>query len=126
MGKTIAIVGASSDRRKFGNKAVRAYRDGGWVVYPVNPRADEIEGIKAYHSLKEVPEPIERVSMYVPTSVGLSMLDEIAAKRPGEVFLNPGSESDELIRAMRAQGLNVINACSIVNIGLTPEMYSDE
>lgn len=126
MSKTIAVVGASSDRRKYGNKAVRAFRDGGWVVYPVNPRAEEVEGIKAYHLIADVPEPIDRVSMYVPASVGLLMLDEIAAKQPGEVFLNPGSESDELIRAARARGLNVINACSIVNIGLTPEMYPDE
>ena len=44
--RTVAIVGASADRRKFGNKAVRAYLRQGWKVYPVNPNRDEIEGIR--------------------------------------------------------------------------------
>jgi predicted CoA-binding protein len=126
MGKTIAIVGASTDRKKYGNKAVRAFRDGGWTVYPVNPKADEVEGLRCYRSLGEVPEAIDRVSMYVPASAGLSMLDDIAAKRPAEFFLNPGSESPELVQAAQAKGLNPILACSIVNIGLRPEMYPDE
>jgi len=126
MSKTIAIVGASSDRRKYGNKAVRAFRDGGWVVYPVNHRADEIEGLKAYASIKEVPGPVDRVSMYVPPSIGIGMLDDIAAKRPAELFFNPGSESEELLQAARQRGLTAINACSIVNIGLRPEMYPDD
>lgn len=125
MPKTIAIVGASTDRKKYGNKAVRAFRDGGWTVYPVNAKADEIEGLKCYHSIDEVPEPIDRVSMYVPAAVGKKLLDAIASKRPAEFFLNPGSEDTELIAAAKAKGLNVINACSIVNIGLRPEMYPD-
>ncbi|GMU91624.1 MAG: hypothetical protein AMXMBFR4_06820 [Candidatus Hydrogenedentota bacterium] len=126
MPKTIAIVGASSDRRKYGNKAVRAFRDGGWTVYPVNAKADEIEGLKCYHSIEEVPEPIDRISMYVPATVGKKLLDAIASKRPTEFFLNPGSEDTELIAAAKAKGLNVINACSIVNIGLRPDMYPDD
>lgn len=126
MPKTIAIVGASTDRRKYGNKAVRAFRDGGWTVYPVNTKADEIEGIKAYRSVAEVPGELTRVSMYVPPAVGKTMLDEIARKNPQELFLNPGSEDDEIIAMAKEKGLNVINACSIVNIGLRPEMYPDE
>jgi hypothetical protein len=126
MPKTIAIVGASTNRRKYGNKAVRAFRDGGWTVYPVNSTAKEIEGLKCYRSIEEVPEPIDRVSMYVPAAVGKTLLDAIAAKRPAEFFLNPGSEDSELIAAAKAKGLNVINACSIVNIGLRPEMYPDQ
>ena len=126
MGKTIAIVGASTDRKKYGNKAVRAFRDGGWTVYPVNPKADEIEGLRCYHSVRDVPEPIDRVSMYVPAAAGLDMLDDIAAKSPAEFFLNPGSESPKLVEAARAKGLTPIQACSIVNIGLRPEMYPDE
>lgn len=126
MSKTIAIIGASADRKKYGNKAVRAFRDGGWIVYPVNAQSAEIEGLKAYPSIAEVPAPVDRVSMYVPPSVGVTMLDAIAAKRPAEFFLNPGSESPELIAQAQRLGLNAINACSIVHIGLRPDMYSDE
>jgi predicted CoA-binding protein len=126
MSKTIAIVGASNDRRKYGNKAVRAFRDGGWTVYPVNPNEPEVEGLKAYASIRDVPEPLDRVSMYVPAKVGMSLLDDIAAKKADEVFFNPGSDSPELLEQARQKGINPIRACSIVNIGLRPEMYPDE
>jgi hypothetical protein len=124
--KTIAIVGASTDRSKYGNKAVRAFKQGGWTVYPVNPAAREVEGLPGYASVKDVPEPIDRVSMYVPAKIGKTMLPDIAAKKPKEFFLNPGSEDDELVEQARSLGLNPIQACSIVNIGLRPEMFGDE
>ena len=123
---SIAIVGASADRSKYGNKATRAFVQGGWTVYPVNPKADRVEGIQAYTRLADVPEPIDRISLYVPPAVGLAMIEEIAAKNPGELFLNPGSESEALVEAARAHGLNPIQACSIVNIGLRPDMFPDE
>lgn len=126
MPKRIAIVGASNNRRKYGNKAVRAFRDGGWEVFPVNPGCDEIEGLPAYASVADVPGPIDRVAMYVPPRAGLAMIDDIAAKAPAELFLNPGTESPELVAAAEARGLNVIQACTIVNIGLRPDMYPDE
>lgn len=125
MGKTIAIIGASQDRSKYGNKAVRAFHDGGWTVYPVNPKADAIEGLKAYPSISDVPEPIDRVSMYVPPAVGMALLDAIAAKQPAELFFNPGSDDPEVVEAARRKGLNAVVACSIVNIGLRPDMYPD-
>ena len=122
---SIAIVGASTDRRKYGNKAVRAFKQGGWTVYPVNPGAAEVEGIPAFRSVAEIPGPVDRVSMYVPAQTGLAMLPDIAAKGPVEFFLNPGSESPELVAAARALGLNPLLACSIVNIGLRPEQFPD-
>ena len=126
MSQTIAIIGASTDRAKYGNKSVRAFKDGGWTVYPVNAKADEVEGLKAYASISDVPDPIDRVSMYVPPAVGKTMLDAIVEKHPGEFFLNPGSEDAELVELATAKGLKPIQACSIVNIGLRPEMYPDE
>lgn len=123
---SIAIVGASTDRSKYGNKATRAFAQGGWTVYPVNPAVDMVEGLPAYKSLAEVPEPIDRVSMYVPPAVGLKMLEDVAAKHPDEFFLNPGSESEALVEAAKAHGLTPIQACSIVNIGLRPDMFPDE
>ncbi len=123
---SIAIVGASTDRKKYGNKAVRAFKQGGWTVYPVNPGAAEVEGLPAFRSLAEIPGPVDRVSLYVPPQAGLAMLPDIAAKNPAEFFLNPGAESPELVEAARALGLNPLLACSIVNIGLRPEQFPDE
>ena len=119
--KTIAIIGASADRSKFGNKSVRAHQQQGYTVYPVNPKADVIEGLKAFKSLDEVPPgKLDRISVYLPPQVGLAVLPEIAARGCDELWLNPGSDSDELVEAARAKGLNVIQACSIVDVGVSP------
>ena len=121
---TIAIVGASQDRSKFGNKAVRAFRDEGWDVYPVNPGLTEVEGIPAYPDLTSVPvEYLDRVSLYVPPRVGLDVIKKVAMKHVGELWLNPGTASPELVSRARALGLNVIQGCSIVDIGRLPSEY---
>lgn len=125
MNKTIAIVGASVDRSKYGNKAVRAFTQGEWTVYPVNPSIKKVEGLQSYASIADVPEPIDRISMYVPPNIGRKMLAAIAAKSPQEFFLNPGSEDADLVREAEALGLHPIQACSIVNIGLRPDLFPD-
>ena len=123
---TIAILGASTDRSKYGNKAVRAFAARGYHVYPVNPKATEIEGLQAYPSLAAIPAGValDRISVYLPPAVGLKVLPEIAARGCHELWLNPGSESDELVAAAEKQGLNVIQACSIVDIGLSPSQFA--
>ncbi len=118
---TVAILGASADRSKFGNKSVHAHQQQGYTVYPVNPKADVIEGLKAFKSLTEVPAgKLDRISVYLPPQVGMVVLPEIAARGCDELWLNPGSDSDELVEAARAKGLNVIQACSIVDVGVSP------
>ena len=86
---TVAVLGASQDRRKFGNKAVRAYLESGMTVLPVNPREATIEGLVAYPNLDSISEPLDYVSVYLPPAVGLQMLPAIAAKKPREVCSTP-------------------------------------
>jgi predicted CoA-binding protein len=118
---TVAILGASADRSKFGNKSVRAHQQQGYTVYPVNPKADVIEGLPAFKSLADVPAgKLDRISVYLPPHIGLAVLPEIAARGCDELWLNPGSDSDELVAAAREKGLNVIQACSIVDVGVSP------
>lgn len=117
---TVAIIGASNNRNKFGNKAVRAFRQQGYTVYPVNPNETEIEGIPAYKSIADVPVRPRMVSVYLPPPVLLEVLPAIAAKGCDELWLNPGTESDEVLAEAGRLGLNVIQACSIVGVGLSP------
>jgi predicted CoA-binding protein len=126
MGKpTVAILGASADRRKFGNKSLRAHLRAGYDVYPVNPYADVVEGHPAYARLADVPVALDRISVYVPPQVGMTLLDEIAEAKAGEVYFNPGSKTPELLRQARARGINAIADCSIVALGLSPSQFSD-
>ncbi len=120
MPKVVAVIGASSDRRKFGNRAVRAYLDEGYQVVPINLHEQEIEGLKAYRSVLDVPGPIDMASFYVPPEVGERVIAEVAARQIPEVWLNPGSESDELIARARALSIRPIVACSIIAIGQNP------
>ena len=118
---TVAILGASADRAKFGNKAVRAYLAQGYQVFPIHPKAQMIEGLQAYHSILEVPaDRLDRASLYLPPEIGLQVIEEIARKPVREVWLNPGAESPALIARARELGLNVIVGCSIVDIGINP------
>ncbi len=116
--------GELDDRSKYGNKAVRAFRDQGWEVFPIHPTLTEVEGMPAFPDLDAVPVPrLDRVSFYVPPSIGLKLIDAVARKPIGEVWLNPGSESPELAARAEALGLNVIQACSILDIGQQPWKY---
>ena len=118
--RTVAIIGASNDRSKYGNKSVRAHLKEGFTVYPVNPKETEVEGLTAYKSISDLPVRPNRVSIYVPPPVVLKLLPDIAAKGCDELWLNPGTESEEVLREAERLGLNVIQACSIVAIGISP------
>jgi predicted CoA-binding protein len=119
-GKTVAIIGASSDPRKFGNRALRAFRRKGYTVIPINPNEAQVEGLKTYRSVLDVPGAIDMATFYVPPAIGEQVIAEVARKGIPEVWLNPGSESDELIRLARALKVEPILACSILGIGENP------
>ena len=118
--KSIAIIGASNNRNKFSNKAVRAYLQKGYKVYPVHPLLEIVEGVKAYKSVLDIPEDVEIASFYVPSSVGLKVLEETAQKGIKKIYLNPGAESNELVKKAKDLGIDVILACSILAIGMSP------
>ncbi len=118
--KTVAVIGASNDRSKYGNKAVRAYLRMGFKVYPVNPKEETVEGLKSYSSILDIPVEIDRATLYVPPKVGMKIIEEIAQKGVGEIYFNPGSESDELVDKAHTLGLKSILACSILAVGLDP------
>ncbi len=117
----MAVIGASNDRRKFGNKAVRAFLQQGYTVYPVNPRETAVEGLPAFRSIAGVPARPDRVSIYVQPRVALRILPDIAARGCDELWLNPGADAPEVVAEAERLGLNVIRACSIVGVGVSPE-----
>jgi len=119
----VAIIGASADRRKFGNKALRAFRQQGFTVVPIHPTASEVEGEKAYRSVLDYPGSIDEVSIYLPAHASLPVLDEIASKGIPVVWLNPGADEPHVVVRARALGLNPRVACSILAIGDSPIRY---
>jgi hypothetical protein len=120
MGKTVAVVGASNNRDKFGNKALRAFQAEGHRVIPINPSERSVEGIPAYASVLDVPGSIDMATVYVQPDVTLRLLEEFEKKQIAEIWVNPGAENDEVIAEARRRSLKVIFACSIVGIGRSP------
>jgi predicted CoA-binding protein len=120
MKKTVAIIGASGNRGKYGNKAVRAFLKQGYTVYPVNLSEAEVEGLAAFRSVLDVPVRPDMVSIYIPPQQLLKILPDIAAKGCGELWINPGAESPEVLAEAERLGLNVVQACSIVGVGGSP------
>ena len=123
MAKVVAIIGASRNRGKFGNKALRAFERQGYIVIPINPHETEVEGHRAFASVLDVPGTIDMATMYVPGRVGVTVIEELAKKGVPEVWLNPGADDDEVIERAHDLGVRTIQACSIIGIGESPSRY---
>ena len=121
--KTVAVIGASGNRDKFGNKALRAFAKRGYTVIPINPRESEVEGCRTYASVLDVPGAIDLATMYVPPRTGVRVLEELAKKGVGEVWLNPGADSSDVVGRARELGLRARQLCSILAIGESPSDY---
>ena len=100
---------------------MRAFVWQGYTVYPVNPKESQIEGLSVFKSIIEVPTRPDLISVYLPPSVLLKVLPDIAARGCDELWLNPGTDSEAVLAAAERLKLNVIQACSIVAIGLSPD-----
>ena len=118
--KVVAVIGASSDPRKFGNRAVKAFRRQGYTVVPINPTESVVEGLKTYASVLDVPDDIDMATFYVPPDIGEKVMPDVAKKKIPEVWLNPGAESESLVRLARSLQVEPIIACSIIGIGENP------
>ncbi len=118
--KTVAVIGASNDRSKYANKAVRAFLKAGYEVFPVHPAQTEVENLACYKTILDVPERPNLVSVYVGPSRLIQILPDIAAKGCDELWLNPGTESDEVFLKAEELKLNVVETCSIIAVGFSP------
>jgi uncharacterized protein len=118
-GDAFAVVGASKDRTKYGNKVLRAYLQAGKKVFPINPRETEIEGLACYPDLASLPEAVHGVSIVTPPAVTEKLIPQIAAVGIKHVWLQPGSETAAAMERAAELGLNTIGGgqCVLVTLG---------
>ena len=110
-----AVVGASQDRNKFGNRIFRSLRDSGYVVYPVNPGIGKVEGTRAYPTLADLPEMPEVIDLVVPPSVAEQIVKEAEQLGLTRIWMQPGAESEAAIAYCQEHGIQVIyDACAMV------------
>jgi predicted CoA-binding protein len=116
--KVWALVGASTNPEKYGNIILHNMANAGYKIYPVNPRATEIDGYKCYPGLASLPEKPAVVNFVLPAKMALPFLEEAARLGIRTVWFQPGAESAEAISRAEELGLQVIyNACCMVAKG---------
>ena len=101
-------------------KALRAFQAEGHTVIPINPHERDVEGLKTYASVLDVPGSIDMATVYVQPHIAMQLLDEFEQKGIPEVWINPGAETDEMIATARKRKSKVIFACSIIGVGRSP------
>jgi predicted CoA-binding protein len=117
-----AVVGASTNREKYGNKVLRAYMEKGLEVHPINPKAEEVEGLASYAGLAELPVKVRGISVITPPKVTALVVEEAARQGVEYLWMQPGAESPEAVRRAGELGLKVIadGSCFLVESGVHP------
>lgn len=118
-GKTFAVVGASTNREKYGNKVLRCYQQNKLNVYPVNPRAEIIEGLKCYPDLKSIPEKVDGISVIIPPKFSIELVKEAESLGIKNIWFQPGAESQVALNHANKAGITAIGdgSCILVALG---------
>jgi len=125
-GGTYAVAGASNDPAKYGNRVLKAYRRAGYAVYPINPKANEIEGLLAYPDVTSLPRPVHGLSIVTPPAVTVKVVDDAINAGIGHVWMQPGAESPAAVEKAEAAGLNVIANGPCVLVAMRRKSDRDE
>jgi predicted CoA-binding protein len=118
-GSPFAVIGASADRSKYGNKVLRCYLQHGKTAHPIHPSAREVEGIPAFRSVADVPGEIHAASIITPPPVTERLIPELHGKGIEHVWMQPGAESAKAVAEAKRLGMNVIagGPCLLVVLG---------
>ena len=118
-GRRFAVVGASQDRAKYGNKVLRAYLQNNLEVFAVNPSADEVEGLQAYSDLASLPDSVDGVSIVTPPEVTERAVEQAIQLGVENIWLQPGAESQTAITHAERAGVNLLSGgpCVLVALG---------
>jgi predicted CoA-binding protein len=116
------VVGASTNREKYGNKILRCYLQHGKNAIPINPGEARIEGVPCAASISDLSPEVESVSMITPPAVTLKLVPLAIEKGIKNIWMQPGAEHPEAVALCRENGINVIadGSCLLVVLG-----YSD-
>lgn len=127
-GKVFAVVGASKDRSKYGNKVLRCYLQHGLNAYAVNPKETEIEGQVCVPDLASLPEAVHGVSIITPPHITEGIVAQAAEADIGHVWMQPGAQSDRALELGDELGLNVIGdgSCLLVVLGYNDQWISEQ
>lgn len=110
----VAVLGASPKPARYANQCVRLLKEHGYRVTPLHPRFDEVEDLPVTHSLAEIGDRVDTLTLYVGPHLLAKQADEIVRLRPGRVIFNPGTESRMVQQRLDNAGIEWFEACTLV------------
>jgi uncharacterized protein len=117
--KAYGVVGASTNRDKFGNKVLRCYLQNGYQAIPVNPKEQEIEGIPCVATVLDLPDDVSSISVITPPTVTEEVVEMAIQKGIRNIWMQPGAESTTAVNKCLENNINVIadGSCLLVVLG---------
>lgn len=112
--KTVAVLGASNKPERYSNKAVKLLKEKGYRVIPVHPAIDIVEELLVMHSLDDIQDPVDVLTVYVKPEVSEGLTHQIIDLKPSVVILNPGTESPKLAAALEKACIPYYEVCTLV------------
>jgi hypothetical protein len=110
----VAVLGASPKEDRYSFKAVKMLKEHGHRPVPVHPKGHEVLGLTAVKSLSDIEQPVDTLTVYVNSKISSAALDEILDLDPRRVVFNPGAENPDLAAKLRDEGIEVVEACTLV------------
>lgn len=112
--KVWAVIGANDNPEKYGNMIYKKLKARGYTVYPVSPNYEEIEGDKCYKDISSLPETPEVLDMVVSPKRGMAVIEEAIKLGVKNIWLQPGTHNEQLIKFAEDNGLTTVQACVLV------------
>jgi len=110
----VALIGASHKPHRYAYKALYDLCNNNYTVYPVHSILKQIDQVSVYPSITAIPVEIHTVTLYVNKEKSIAMADEIISKNPKRIIFNPGTENPILEKQAQQQGIQTVNACTLV------------
>ena len=117
--EAFGVAGASTNRDKYGNKVLRCYLQNNRKAVPINPRAEQIEGVACVAGVSDLPDEVKSLSIITPPRITEQVVEEAIVRGIENIWMQPGAESPVAVKRCEEAGVNVIadGSCVLVVMG---------
>ena len=119
----IALIGASNNKNKYGNKILLDLISKGHKVVPINPKEKIIEGLKTCKNVSEMSEKPSIINFVVPPEVGLKITKDLVGDGYNNYWYQPGAESQKISNYLKSKNRNFIDDKCIMVVTRLQDNY---
>lgn len=111
---SVAIIGASHKPQRYAYQAQVMLMDHHHTVFPISGNGRDILGVTGYKSIAEIEQPVDTITLYLNAQRHQAIKQDVLKIKPRRIIFNPGTESDELMQEYQEQGIETLEACTLV------------